>query len=168
MTQLLAELLGDEGLPEKVSQMLTEAATLRESVQGGEITDSPTEMHGRLLSIRAVLDRVEFMVTTLARLRVKVVQIVEDRQNAYDDAYATIVNKPGQHVAEFSTGREREAKYSLGTIEERLALRKAQRLDREVAGALEYVRTLHRGIDGTRRDLDTRIRLITLETALER
>lgn len=164
VAEILAQLHKD--LPPKLSAMLEEAAGLRQMVRGGDIKESPTDLHNRLLDCRAALDRVEEILTDLSRLKAKTAQAVSERQDLYDDRYAQVATAPSGH-AEYSTGKEREAKYSLSLMDEQLNLRKAVRMDSELGAAVDYVKTLYWGLNGVRNDLDSRIRLIVLEGQLE-
>lgn len=115
------------------------------------------------------MDRVEAILADIVRVRARTAQEVADRRAALNDHWNDIASKSKVGFAYGDAApRERYARYSQETIPEERALRRAEKLDREVGAAQEIVRTFHRGLEGVRRDLDLRIRLISLAGQLER
>lgn len=152
-------------LPDILIATIKEAAELRASaVHDGVPTEGPGELHDQLLVHRRALDRLEDHVAKLSRLKARADRAVREKQDVLEDAEA----HADQLREEFSTAKERNAHLAVQTMDQRIALRKVTRQRDEIVEALEYCRTLYRGLDGSRRDLDARIRLITLQTSLEK
>jgi hypothetical protein len=101
-------------------------------------------------------------------LKGRVDQAVADRKDAHDDRWnaEATSGKVGFAYGD-AAPRERYAKYASKTVNEKIALRKAEMLSRQVDTAMELVRMYRFGLDSIRRDLDTRIRLMSIEGRLE-
>lgn len=154
-----------EEMSEGLKRVVSECHEIRTKVSPGSITEGPTELHERLLTARHAQDRAEMIVAELGRLHSRASIAVADLRGRLEDAEASAELPPAE---DYSTARERNARLSLAVVDERIAVRRATRQKEEVWEALEYCRLLHRGIDGSRRDLDLRIRLLSMQTMLER
>jgi hypothetical protein len=139
---------------------------LRDEVGIGEL-DDPVSLHEQLKKNRKAMDRAETFVAELGRLHSKAVIAEEDHKGYLEDAEATALQKAGP-AEDYSSGRERNARLAVMVMDEKIALRKVARQRAEIQEALEYARTLFRGMDASRRDVETRLRMITLETGLEK
>jgi hypothetical protein len=130
--------------------------------------DGPNAIHEQLVKGRAVLDRVEEITVTIIRLKgrtaARLAAAKRDLRDIEDEAYTSRKVQFEQYV----TGREREAYASLTTGAQRQAVRESEQQDISAGAALEAVKTVRWGIDGYRRDADTRLRLMTYERQLER
>lgn len=104
----------------------------------------------------------------LSMMRGRAQQAVADAKAAYEDAWAdaTTRQRPG-FGNEYLSAKERDARHSLLCIEQQMSLRKVEKVERSVANVYEYVRIALRGIEGVRRDLELRIRLVTMEDRLD-
>jgi hypothetical protein len=152
------------GVNPRIIAMASEARELRAAQQPGE-ADGPTEVRKRLVDIRRRLDRLEQITADLGRIRARADAMTRNAQDAYDDAYAESARNA--RPAEFSSARERDAVHVAHALNELIALRWAQRRLAEVAEAYEYAKTLHRGLDGARRDEATLLSAMTVENRLE-
>jgi len=152
---------------EQVAAWVTEAHELRFEIAPGDQTQTLTEIHSLLLAARGNLDRIEEILVSLVRMNGKAKQAVADHQNALGDAWD---QQAGGRNVSFSFSdpapRERYAQYNQRTIHETVEARQAERVHRQMETSLEAVRIMYRGLDSARRDLETRIRLISLESAL--
>jgi len=146
--------------------LVKEAQQLRDSVELGTLADGPAELHKRLLQARACIDRLEAITRTISLLKGRTAIALDDAQYNLDDAYAKVVGKT-RRGDDYSTGKEREAGYSVGTVAEQVAWRRAKTADREAYTALEFCRSCQKGAESVRWDLDTVIRLLTLEGRLD-
>lgn len=152
-----------------IANLVGEAADLRRQVSSGTVSDTLTTLHERLVRTRALMDRIEEIVAHLLRMQYAARAKAADAQASLDDKWDEVARRP---VMGFSVGdpapRERYARYNAETLNERVAVRKAERDARMVEGALEVCRWYHQGMRDTRYTLDTRIRLVTMESRLER
>lgn len=142
-----------------VRQSLTRLATQDSS------TVSPEDLHERLLASRKVVDVLEneLVLAILAKSRV-------DRLKAQCDADvedAEIANA-GPTKGEYVTARDRSIDINTRTLTQRRKARLSASLAQEAQATVRAIQEMHRGADGYRREIDTRIRAINLTTALER
>lgn len=162
LADLLVQMAGSTTAALKVAAERAHAA--REVLKDGADLRSPADLHDRLLLCRHVTDQLEEEMAGLIMFMAKVNQAVADRKGEIEDAeIAAKVPKE-----EFASARDKGVMLNAATISARIKLRKAERMQREMASTLEYVRTLHRGADSTRRDVETRLRAVTLTSHLER
>lgn len=141
------------------------ATDLRDEAKvGGFPSEGPADLHETLLKHRKALDALEEIVARTGRLKARADMVVREKQNVLEDAEVHAETLK----SEYSTALEKNSHIKAQTVDQRIAWRKAVRQRDQVADAHEYVKTLYRGLDGSRRDLDTRIRLITLQTSLEK
>lgn len=161
---LLKKLSAD--IPPALNHAVTSMRDLREEVGIGD-QDDPVSLHDQLKKNRKAMDRAETFVAELGRLHSKAAIAEEDYKGYLEDAEATALQKAGP-AEEYSSGKERNARLAVMVMDERIALRKAARQRAEIQEALDYARTLFRGMDASRRDVETRLRMITLETGLEK
>jgi hypothetical protein len=153
---------------EKLAAIITEAGKLRSSVEPGHISDTPQEIHSAILHTRAVLDRLEALTAHVGGKHALAVQQAEDCKAALQDKWNQSATAPQGFGHSDSAPRERYATYSLLTVQEDLNLRVAEREERKFAATLDLLRLMYRGVDGHRRDLELRVRLINIEGMLEK
>jgi hypothetical protein len=156
-----------EELPEALKHAILTVSDLRAEVGIGELDGSPADLHKQLVKNRQAMDRAETFVAFLARAHSRAQIAEQDLAGELEDAEANALKKAGA-AEEYSTAKERNARLNVLTIDQRIALRKASRQRAEISEALEYVRTLYRGMEASRRDVETRLRMITLEGGLDR
>jgi hypothetical protein len=147
---------------------LKECAQLRAQVLKPDLADGVRDIHKQLLTARRALDRMETHVARLLRLRNRTRQAMLAAKWALEEAEDKAYDSRKLTFGDFTTGREKEAWVSTRTVVEKMNLHKATLLDEEVGAALEEVRVYHRGVDGARRDAETRLRILTFERSLER
>ncbi len=154
---------------QRLAAWVEECVELRKKLQGVfSNDDGPAKVHEALLRARAVLDRVEEIVVTLTRLKGRTHSAYVTARHALKEAEDAAYTKRSVGFGEYVTGRERDAWASTQTVTERLEFKRLERLDSEVGAALEACKIIFRGIDGVRRDADTRLRFMTFERQLER
>lgn len=163
----MVDAAADEVQVEVMEKAMRECTDLRNSLGDDSIDEGPAQLHEKLLKARKALDRTEYHVAHLGKLHARVSIVVDQRRGFVEDGEAEAMEKLGK-ADDFSTAREKNARLTLATLDLHRSLRRAERLKAECLLALDYCRTLHRGLDSTRRDLDTRIRLLTMQTSLER
>lgn len=154
-------------IEEQLAAWITEAHELRYEIGPGHQGETLLEIHAKLIVARGNLDRLEEILVNIIRLNGKLKQAVADAKGKLDDAWDKAAN--GKNIGFSFDGpapRERYAEYNLRTVHETVEARQAEKVQRQVDTALDVVRTWHRGLDSARRDLETRIRLISLESSL--
>lgn len=153
----------------QLEEWLAEANELRWERTLGVYGDSPAELHQSLLHVRSNLDRLERILADLMRMRARVANLEADHQAAFDDAWNKAVGSASLGRGfDDPAPRERYAAYSDKTTTEQFELRRTQRAVRDIQVVLEIVRTYHRGLDSLRRDIGTRMSILTFESSLER
>lgn len=166
LPELLSKLSKD--VPEPLMKACEDATEARDLVKPGSIEDGVDDLHEQLLTNRVNIERMESLVASLTLLKSRTQQAVSARRGAYDDKYVQVATKPQVGFADYTSAKEKDAHFNAQVMEETWELRKAERLHRDADSAWDYCRLLLRGAEGVQRDLETRIRLITLRTQLER
>lgn len=150
-----------------LTALLEEAKALRASVGVGSAGDSMPVLHDRLLHARGVLDRLEEILATVILVHTRTKEQVADTRYDNDDAWNRIAASPRRNVGLESAPRERYAEYAMHTVKEQVAFRQAEKAERQAGAVVEILRLYHRGVDGVRRDLDSRIRSLAWDLHLE-
>lgn len=157
-----------EGMPDVLVRVLHEASDIRSLVKPGNAEDGPSEIHNQLLYNRAQIERLEFLTSRLVVLKSRTAQMVAKARNAYDDAYMKAATSPKIGFADYSSAKEKDAHFNANTIAETMELRKAEATHRDIDATWDMCRMLLRGAEGVQRDLELRMRLITLAGQLDR
>ncbi len=153
----------------KAIQQASEArAACTELVRNAQIEDGPDELHQTILTTRAQIERLEYLTSQLVLLKAKSAQAVADRKAQLEDAYMKAATSKTVGFSDYASAKAQDAAHATKTIAETLALRKVERTHRDVDSAWDYCRALLRGAEGVHRDLEIRIRLITLSGQLDR
>lgn len=155
-------------LKAELVKAVTTAREARDACPSGTVEDDPGTLHEHLLLTRAQIERLEGLTATLGRIRSRVNGMVEDLKGEYEDAYMQAATSNSVGFGDYTSAKEKDAHYDLAAIKQKVALRKGQRTFRDVDASWNYCRTLLRGAEGVHRDLEVRIRLITLQGQLDR
>lgn len=156
-------------LPTRLGDMVREAYELRDSIRISGGDQSLGELHQSLVNARGSIDRIERIVADLTRLRGRAQAAYAVNEESLDDRIDSVISKPARTQVgdDYRVGREREAEWHLRTVDEQIAARKSKRVLRDVETALDVCRTLHRGAESARQDLNALIRAVSVETRLE-
>lgn len=132
--------------------------------------DDPQTLMDQLLHNRAQIERAQAVVASLVLVKAKASRGLRDAQGAYDDRYAEAARSPkiGFGGDTYTTAKEKDAVYGAEAVAEQIALRIAENRFRDVEAVAEFSRQILRGMEGTHRDMETRIRLISLRGQLDR
>jgi len=152
-------------LTDNVSEAFEIRHTLSADSYGKEI-ETPEALYDNLKSGRHVVDRLEYILvqTMLAKSRIDQMKA----QCAAEVEDAEIDVSAQRATNDFTSARDRGIEVNTKTITQRRKLRKITELALQASSVLEAIKTMHRGADSYRRDIDTRLRAITISTALER
>lgn len=164
----MPESFDESSVTNAIESWLTEARTLRSHLDRPDVTDGPNALRRQIVQARSTLDRVEEIVARLIRLRGRVHDQLLVAQYALEDAEARAMGERQIAFGEYSTKKERYAWLASETRAELEFLRPTQRLYDSIDAALDEARLIHRGVDAVRRDIDTRLRVMTFERQLER
>ena len=155
--------------PTALAEAVTEAARLRREVSEAVPSPSagPEDLHKFLMVCRGLLDRVEELQGQVLLFRGRVEKALAQREGAVEDA--EVAAYQGKLTkGDYTSAKERSVEFALHSLDEKRKVRAAQILLGEVRTAYEYIKMVYWGIDGTRKETDTRLRAITLASALER
>lgn len=147
---------------------IEQARDARDGVRAVQADDDMDTLHQQLVINRAMIERLEHLTSTLGLMKSRTEQAVAQRRAEHDDAYMHSATKKNVGFSDYASAKEKDAHFALGTVDETLRLRKAEATHRDVAAAWDYCRILLRGAEGVQRDMETRIRLISLKSQLER
>jgi len=143
-----------------------EADELRAAPGEVDIDEHVSGLHERLIRSRRAQDRMETLLAELGLIKSRVKMAVVEAQNSYDDQWRNVMERT--RIGEYTSAKERDSTYAAGSIEQLIKLRKAQRMLAEVEEVFDYVQLRFRGLDTARREIELRIRIISLESSLER
>jgi hypothetical protein len=143
---------------------VSEAANLPAALGPPNRAETPTDLHERLLVTRAAMTRVSELAGELTLLTGKVKAALVEARGSLEDAEGEIVTaRRPAFTTEYNSAREKDARLGAGTLDHRRKVRQAEKLLAEVEAALYYSRDRHRELDRAVRDIDTRLRIITIE-----
>lgn len=157
-----------EGVNPTLIKACTDVSHARSMVMSGDHSDSLDEIHTNLVNNRHQIERIEEITATLLLLRSRTAQALAAKKAVYEDAYASSMTKRRPSFAEFTSAKEKDANAAAETVAEALEMRKAEKVHRDVESAHEFCRVLLRGAEGTHRDLELRIRIISLSSSLDK
>lgn len=149
----------------KLAALAIEANTLRELPGVSSESEGISDLHGRLVRTRQAQDRLEAIVADIGRVRSRVRLMVSDAKDAYDDAKITAMQR--NRIGEYTSAEERSLTLKAASFDEYRILKQAERKEAEVTEVFDYCQLKYKGLDSARRDIDTRIRLISLQSSLE-
>lgn len=148
------------------AQVLYEARAARELVHAGDPHDAVPELHEQLLHNRSRIDYLESLTSRMLLVRSRSQQAVSDAKAAVDDAVMNTAAKPSSRLGEYASAKEKEVHFALGAVEQTMTLRKAERLHRDVDSTWDYCRVLLRGAEQVQRDLEIRLRMLSVTGVL--
>ena len=160
--------MDDEQLEAWLTRAVEEAVKLRKMLPAVDVGDGPNAIHTQLVKARGVLDRVEEIAVQLIRLKGRTKAAVVAAKHALREAEDQAYTARRVSFDQFVTAREREAYTAQQTLDEKAQLMTLEQTDIRVGTVLEAVTTIRWGIDGYRRDADSRLRLFAVERQLER
>lgn len=144
---------------------ISDAYALTATLEAPSTGETLTDLHERLLLSRAAMTRVADLTGELTLLSGKVKRLLIEAKGDLEDAEAALVTRTGRRqIEDFSSAKERNARMAAGTLETLRKIRKAEMAQSEVDSALFYARDRHRELDRAVRDIDTRLRIITIES----
>lgn len=152
---------------DKLVRLLDEAYELRHGVTAGDINDSLPLMHAHLVRAGQARDRLDTILATFIRVAGQTRGQMIEAKDAYEDAWQKVATAKSVGFQDYSTAKAKDADVDAKVMGEKFALRRAEKQDREMQSAMDYVKHLHRGVDSVRRDLELRVRIITTESRLQ-
>lgn len=155
-------------LPVALVEALHEARSCRDSVRSTKPEDDISALHEQLVVNRAMIERLEYLTSSLGLMKSRTEAAVAQRKAEYDDAYVAAATKKTVGFSDYASAKEKDAHAALGTVNETINLRKAEATHGNVTAAYYYCRELLHGAQGCQRDMETGIRLISLRSQLER
>lgn len=150
-----------------VVRQVSENTDLSEALQAPNISENLLDLHNRLLVVRARQQRVSELVGTLIRIQANVRKLVLDKKSelASAEANASVVPKQA-FVEDFSSAKERNAKLMAKTLDERVALTAAEKLQVDADAAVAYANNTYRELGNQAFDVSTRIKVLGMEGTL--
>lgn len=127
------------------------------------LSETLPDLHNRLLVTRAAQSRVSEVVAFLIRLHRGIRNSLLDAQGELETASANVVQQPTFNHQNFASGEERKANLAFRTMEERRAVRQAEKALNSADAALEYGNNRFWELNRAVRDVEIRLQLITKE-----
>jgi hypothetical protein len=124
----------------------------------GEFSDGEIAQHtyDRLVMMTRALSRMEKIVADIGLVRSRVKIAVDEAQNAYDDRWREVMQST--RIGEYTSAQERNATYTASSVQQLLALRRAQRMYADIQELYDYAMFRYRGLDNERRFTDSLLR----------
>lgn len=139
---------------------------------GAELPKGETPPDGyldALIDVRRRLDRVEELHSQALRIKGRLRRAADHAAAVAQDAFdgkAVAARRTGRD--EYTSAAERSAEANLASIDERRMARTARALADYAEEAVSVLALAHKGLDSTRHDLHSAIRLLTFERSLDR
>lgn len=160
-----------EDIQQRLDDLVLDASRYRAGKTELGADASYPEVLDALVDLRRRYDRVEEIYLTVLQLKCRAVLLRNRYQAEAGDAWNTAVVKVRQTSSragdEYMGPRERYAEADLMVLDEKLKSRRADALAESASVALECVKTLLRGLDGTRQDHLTWLRTLNFASSLE-
>jgi hypothetical protein len=155
-----------EGIDPTLKEWREEARELRESV--GELNggDSLQTLHEHLIAARRAQTRLEALMADCALLRSRIRKLLLDLDAVYEDKFAE--NVLNDRTGEYQSAKAQDARYKAGALSELRNVRQVKNWLTDVEEVYEFIRTKYWGLDAVRDDLKSLVRIISLESQLER
>ncbi len=144
---------------------LSEAKELRDSVPEPQVSDDPHTLHERLVASRAAQNRLEGILSDVGQVRSRLRKLVTQLNDEYEDKWRDTMSRT--RTGEYMSGKAQDATYQLGAIEELRNLRRGKQMLADAEEVYDVVYLKHRGMDSARRDYETLLRTISIESRLE-
>lgn len=145
-----------------------EARALHEAIIISNVEQTPQQLMESLQGCTASQHRLEGILTDLYRIRARTSEAVASNKALLDDRWnEQAISARVGFAHEFTTGRERDAQFSLKTVDQQVNLRRSESNNRSAEAAVRIVELLHRGIRDVNRDIHARIRLLSIDSRLE-
>jgi hypothetical protein len=157
------QLSTEEKLSNHLSHLVALKENLDEAIGQPHEAETPAEMHVRLIRTRATMTSVAAVLGSLVQLRTGAKVALDAAAGDLEDAEVATVGSQIKMTEDYSSAKEKNARLGAATIEQRLAQRRAQKNLTMVTGVYDYAMVYHRELDRAVRDVETRIRIITLE-----
>lgn len=151
-----------------VVQQVSDNLFLSDILPVANVSENLSDLHNRLLIVRARQQRVSELVGILIRTQASVRKLVLDRKSELASAEAK-VSTPDRTVfqaEDYSSARERNAKLTAKTLDERVALTAAEKLMVDADAALAYAQNAYRELGNQAFDVSTRIKVFGMEGTL--
>lgn len=157
----LVEALSKDVAPVLV-QAVTEATEYRQRVEVPEEESDLDAIHSALIANRRLIERLEYLTASLVLVHSRAAKASAQAKGEHDDAYMRAATAPSVGFADYASAKEKDAHAQLATIEQTMAVRKAEAFYRDCDSAREYCRMMLRGAEGAQRDLELRLRIVSL------
>jgi hypothetical protein len=157
-----------DDLTDLIQDTIAEAVALRQSVEVPPISATITELHEHLLHTRSVLDRIEMLTVKLRRGLGRARLAQRETEAELAAAENVVYERATGKFDQYSTGRERAALVASKTPDEIAAARNAAERVIQVETAFDICSLMRWSVDGLRREVDTRMKMVTFERSMER
>jgi hypothetical protein len=157
-----------EKLYEQISGWVREMSELRFGLPVPDVGDGPHALHTQLVGARKSLDRAEWILATVGRLHGIARETLVHSKRTLKVTEDVALQSRGKGFPDFVSTRERLAWLAGRTIDEETELMKTEVVYERLSTVMDELRLLHRGIDSYRRDIDTRLRILTWDRSLDR
>lgn len=162
----LLRVLGD--LSPVLVRAVEEATDLRTQMTSPPLESDVDAIEEALVHNRKILDRLEHLTARLVLVRSRAAKVLAQAKGELDDALARATTAPTVGFGDYASAEEKRGTYHAAALSEVLAHRKADAFYKDVDSSWDYCRMLLRGAEGAHRDLELRLRVLSLSMQLAR
>jgi len=130
----------------------------------GEIEDVG-DLYLRFKQFRNGLDRIENLLNQSIRIKAKADNMYAESCYDIEDAEVQLVDKKTQ---DYQSSRDRSIEINAATITERRASRRLSKLLTEARATVQVISNHHKGLESSKRDLETRMRALSFISPYEK
>lgn len=142
----------------------SETANLPSDLGPPHVGESLTDLHQRLLLTRSAMTSLADLIGELTLFQGRVEATLIERRGVLEEAEATALAGRKRLVEDFSSAKEKNARLGAETLSEARGVRQVEKLLAQVKAASIYCRDRHRELDRAVRDVETRVRILSLES----
>jgi hypothetical protein len=170
-TEATEEVVTDEWIANteaSLDRALTEAQELRYAGGLPALELGASEVLARLSDIRRRLDRIEVLISDVARFRTRVRVAMNASKARVDDTWAEKVAGSGTRANRVSIGsfedapREKYARADVAVLGLRIVARRRERVLDAIGDTYDGVDRVRRGLDSVRYDLHAMLRVLSI------
>jgi hypothetical protein len=152
-----------------LSDILIKSTEIRNSYMEDDSVVAEIEDVGNLYykfkEFRNGIDRLEGLLNQAIRIKAKADNLYAESCYNIEDAEVELV---GKKTNDYQSSRDRNIEINAATITQRRASRKVEKLRTEARATVQVVGNHHRGLEGSRRDLEVRLRALSFISPLEK
>lgn len=153
-----------------LSDLLIQSTEIRNSYMQDDSVVAEIEdvgsLYKKFMEFRNGLDRLENLLNQAIRIKAKVDNMYAEACYNIEDAEVELVDKKKSN--DYQSSRDRSIEINAATITERRASRRLSKLLTEARATVQVISNHHKGLESSKRDLETRMRALSFISPYEK